>query len=124
MYRKILLAAVIAASFGAAPLVASAQPVGVIVDRAPPPPREEPMPHARRGHEWAPGHWAWRHGEYVWVRGHWMGERRGMRWVPERWVERDGRWELQAGHWARRGDRDGDGIPNRFDRRPNNPNRG
>jgi hypothetical protein len=124
MYKKILLAGVTAALFGAAPLVASAQAVGIIVDRPPPPPRAEQMPRARAGHEWAPGHWVWRHGEYVWVRGHWMGARRGMRWVPEQWVERDGRWQLRPGHWARPGDRDRDGIPNRLDAHPNNPNRG
>ena len=28
-------------------------------------------------------------------------------------------WEYSAGRW----DRDGDGVPNRADRRPNNPNR-
>ena len=34
--------------------------------------------------------------------------RRGMVWSP--------------GHWNR-GDRDGDGVPNRYDRRPGNPHR-
>lgn len=68
--------------------------------------------------------------------------------MPDRWVEHDGRWKLQPGHWARgqrerdlahrddlrrmgnqgeltpRGrDVDGDGVPNRYDSRPNNPNR-
>ncbi len=51
-----------------------------------------------------------------------MGERRGHRWVPERWVEADGRWVMRPGHWERgMRDRDGDGVPNRFDRHPNRP---
>jgi hypothetical protein len=123
MLRKILLASLIAASFAGVPLASSAQ---VIIRQAPPPPREEPIPPPRRGQEWAPGHWAWRNGQHVWVRGHWMRERRGQHWVPDRWMERDGRWMYRPGHWARGGhdrDRDRDGVPNRFDRAPDNPYR-
>ena len=36
-----------------------------------------------------------------------------------KWRERGGRWEYDRGRW----DRDGDGVPNRYDRRPNNPYR-
>ena len=37
-------------------------------------------------------------------------------------LEREGGgWARERGGWAR--DRDGDGVPNRFDSRPNNPNR-
>jgi hypothetical protein len=130
MLKKILIATMIAGSFTAVPLVTSAQTRTIIIREAPPPPREEAAPNARRGYEWAPGHWAWRNGQHVWVRGHYIRERRGMHWVPDQWVERNGRWQLVAGHWERghRGpgagrDRDGDGVPNRLDARPNNPNR-
>ncbi len=136
MFKKILVAGMIAAAFGSAPIIASAQPRAIVITQAPPPPREERMPNMRRGHEWAPGHWAWRDGRHVWVGGHWLRERRGSHWVADRWVERNGRWEMMAGHWergarhdARRmghrrmNDRDGDGVPNRYDRRPNDPNR-
>jgi hypothetical protein len=34
-------------------------------------------------------------------------------------MERDGRWVLERRRW----DRDGDGVPNRLDARPDNPNR-
>jgi hypothetical protein len=149
MLKHILIASIAAAAFGAIPVASSAQQRAIIVAQAPPPPRAERMPAPRRGMEWAPGHWAWRHGQYVWVDGHWMRERQGMHWVPEQWAQRrNGRWELMAGHWERgaRGtramggpgmgdrdrdgianrydrDRDNDGVPNRYDARPNNPYR-
>jgi YXWGXW repeat-containing protein len=126
MFKKILLASLIAASFASVPLASSAQQRAIIIREAPPPPREEVIPAPRRGHEWAPGHWAWRDGRHVWVRGHWVRERRGQHWVPDTWVQRNGRWVYQAGHWERGGrnrDRDRDGVPNRFDPAPNNPNR-
>jgi len=126
MFKKILIASLVATSFASVPMISSAQRSTVVITQPPPPPREERIPEARRGFEWAPGFWAWRGGRHVWVAGHWVRERRGSHWVPERWVERNGHWEMIAGHWergARMHDRDGDGVPNRFDRAPNNPNR-
>ena len=122
MLRKILVASLIAASFASVPLASFARPLFVTV--APPEPRVEVVPGPRRGHAWAPGHWEWRHRHHVWVRGHWLRARRGYAYEPHRWVERDGRWGMEQGRWVPRpGDRDGDGVPNRFDRAPNNPNR-
>jgi hypothetical protein len=124
MFRKILLAGLVAASFTSVPLASFAQQRTIVITQPPPPPREEPRPAMRRGQEWAPGHWAWRNGQHVWVRGHWVRERRGQHWVADRWVERDGRWTMRPGHWAKGArDRDGDGVPNRQDARPNNSNR-
>jgi hypothetical protein len=130
MFKKILIASLVATSFASVPMIASAQQRTIIITQPPPPPREERMPEARRGYEWAPGHWQWRNGQHVWVSGHYLRERRGSHWVADRWVERNGRWVLMAGHWERgaRGpggmrDSDGDGVPNRLDARPNNPNR-
>jgi hypothetical protein len=145
MFKKVLIASMIAASFGAAPVIASAQQRAIVITQAPPAPREEHF-QVRRGYEWAPGHWVWRNGEHRWVEGRYIRERRGMHWVADRWVERNGRWELVAGHWERgnrnamgnRGmndrdrdgvpnrydrDRDNDGVPNRLDSNPNNPRR-
>lgn len=132
MKRRLLLAALVAASFGSVATVASAQ---VIVRIAPPPLRAERMPPARRGRVWVAGHWEWRNRRYNWVEGYWIRERRGYRYNQPQWVERDGRWVQQRGNWSR-GDRDGDGVPNRTDRdrdgdgvrnsqdrMPNNPNR-
>ena len=122
MFKKLILAAIVATSFAAVPLTASARTV--FVEVAPPAMRVEVVPAPRHGSEWAPGHWEWRHERHVWVAGSWMRARRGYGYEPHRWVEDNGRWQQQPGHWVRtRNDRDGDGVPNRSDRAPNNPNR-
>ena len=71
---------------------------------------------------WSPGHWEWRHQRHVWVEGHWVKARPGYVYAQPEWRQANGRWAWQAGHWHR-GDRDGDGVPNRHDRRPGNPHR-
>lgn len=104
----------------AVPTTAQAQPViNVQIGHPPPPPRAERMPPPRRGFVWAPGHWEARRGQYVWAPGHWVKARPGYAYRAPEWRERGGRWEYNRGRW----DRDGDGVPNRHDRRPNNPNR-
>ena len=133
MKRMTLIAAALAASsfFGAA---AYAVPAVVITD-APPPPRAESVPAPRAGRVWVEGHYVYRDGQYAWVRGHWQNARRGMVWEQAHWQQRpNGEWVFVEGHWRRggdngrhygwnRGDNDGDGVANRFDQYPNNPNR-
>jgi len=127
--RKVLFAAMVASTLSAFPLVASAE--RVVIETAPPPAREEVVPAPRHGYVWAPGYWEWRHGHHVWVKGHWERERHGMYWHPSRWVQRDGKYEFEKGRWDRERfaenatprDRDGDGVPNRLDRAPDNPYR-
>lgn len=85
----------------------------------PPPPRREVVPPPRRGQVWVPGHWEWRGNRHVWMEGYWVKARPGHRYREPRWVERNGRWEFRQGGW----DRDGDGVPNRHDSRPDNPYR-
>ena len=127
--RKLLLGALATAAIGVMPLPSLA--AGVYVDIAPPAPRYEVEPAPRTGFVWVPGFWDWRGHRHVWVKGHFERERHGMYWHPNRWVQNDGRWSLEHGHWdrerfaenERRGDRDGDGVPNRLDRAPNNPYR-
>jgi hypothetical protein len=119
--RKIFVSALLAAGlFGA---VATPLPVMAAVDvyvtTAPPPPRVERVPQPRRGYEWAPGYWNWQGNHHVWTKGHWVKARHGYTYRPHEWVERDGRWQLQRGRW----DRDGDGVPDRRDTHPDNPNR-
>ncbi len=100
------------------PMAAQAQPL-VAVQVARPPPRFERVPPPRRGYVWAPGHYEWRGGRHAWVGGVWVRARPGYAYRAPEWRQEGGRWQYSAGRW----DRDGDGVPNRYDRRPNNPNR-
>jgi hypothetical protein len=105
---------------------AQARP-NVYIQIAPPLPYVEVVPSYRHGYVWVPGYWDWRAdrydhrygGRHVWVGGTWVRERRGHVYVPHQWVQRDGYWVQSHGRW----DRDGDGVPNRYDRHPNNPYR-
>ena len=119
MIRKVIVAAMLAASLGSIATPASADTIGRV---APPELRNEMVPPARAGRLWVPGHWEWRSNRHVWIAGTSIRERRGYVYSQPNWVERDGRWHHTRGNW-RRGDRDGDGVPNRLDRAPNNPNR-
>ena len=89
------------------------------------------MPPARAGYVWQPGFWEWRGDRHYWRKGYWVRERPGYYWHPSRWERMDGRWVLRQGGWYReryayydgnrgrggpRGDRDRDGVPNRYDR--------
>lgn len=97
---------------------AGAQPAYVVPP--PPPPRYERAPAARRGMVWSQGHWEWRGRRHVWVPGQWVRVRHGHHYVQPRWhQQRNGHWTYAGGRW----DRDGDGVPNRYDRRPHNPHR-
>lgn len=90
----------------------------------PPPPRVEVVPAARRGYLWTPGYWGWRGNRHYWVNGNYVRERRGYVYSHPAWVQDGEHWRFNRGAWARGGgDRDRDGVPNRFDRHPDNPNR-
>lgn len=132
MIKKIVLAALVSAALGSIAVPASA---AIYVQVAPPEPRTEYVPAPRRGYVWVGGHWGWRNQRHQWIKGSWIRERRGYQYTQPAWVEDNGRWRMQRGAWAR-GDRDGDGIPNRVDRdrdgdgvrnsadrRPNDPRR-
>ncbi len=121
--RKLLIAGLCVASLGAValPMAANAQ-VSVYFNSAPPPPRYEAVPAARRGYVWVPGYWNARGDRHVWHRGHWERSRAGYSYIQPNWVQRDDRWQFNRGRWNR-GDRDGDGVRNNRDRAPNNPNR-
>ncbi len=121
MLRTVLVAAMLAASLGGVATPAAAYTV-IYVREAPPPLRVETIPDARRGYAWVPGYWNWRGERHVWVKGAWMRDRSGYRYDAPRWHEHDGRWVQERGRWSRN-DRDGDGVPNRLDRQPDNPRR-
>jgi hypothetical protein len=113
MIARIASAAVlVVASVTASMPALSATYVDVRV--APPAPRYEAMPAQRPGYVWTPGYWDWRGNRHVWVSGSWVRERPGYVYTRPTWVNDNGRWHLYRGAWAR-GDRDGDGIPNRYD---------
>jgi hypothetical protein len=116
MQTKILATVLALAALGAAG-AATAQPYppGVIVQVAPPPHHLAP-PRARSGHAWVPGHWEWRHGRQVWAGGHWVRMRPGP-------PPRDPRWDRHGGPHRGGWDRDRDGVPDRYDRRPSDPYR-
>ena len=123
MYAKRLTSIAVlaaAAAFGAPALAAPF----AVVTVAPPAPRYEVVPGPRAGYLWTPGYWDWRRGRHVWVGGNWVRERRGYVYAHPAWVEDGGRWRFNRGGWNRGGgDRDHDGVPNRYDRRPDNPHR-
>lgn len=132
MIRKIVLAAMVSAALGSITVPAAA---AVYVQIAPPQPRAEFVPAPRRGYVWVGGHWSWKNHRHQWINGSWLRDRRGYQYNQPAWVERNGRWQMERGTWIR-GDRDGDGIPNRMDRdrdgdgvrnsadrRPNDPRR-
>ena len=115
--RKVIAAALLAAGIigpAAFPTPALAE-VNVQLNFAPPPPRYEAVPPPRPGYVWSQGYWHWDGRRHVWRTGHWVAERPGYVYHAPRWVERDGRWHYAESRW----DRDGDGIPNRYDRTPN-----
>jgi hypothetical protein len=127
--RKTIIAALLASSVAVFALPASAE---IYVNIAPPAPRYEVVPAPRAGYIWVPGYWDWRGSRHVWMKGHWEHERHGLYWHPNRWVERDGHYVLERGRWDKQryagsyGDRDRDGVPNRYDRDRDNdgvPNR-
>lgn len=127
--KRILIALAAAIISTAAFSPAQAQPHSppgshfVVVKKAPPAPRREAVPPARRGYEWAPGYWNWTGKKYTWVKGRYEKARPGYSYSRPEWRREGNGWALNRGGWqaARRGDRDGDGVPNRFDSHPNNP---
>lgn len=120
--RNLLLATLVAATLGSVSGPAAARTdVDVQLNFGPPAVRYEAVPGPRRGYHWQPGYWGYRGGKHAWAKGYWVRERPGYYWHPHRWVEADGRWVLRRGAYSR--DRDYDGVPDRFDRRPGDPTR-
>ena len=119
---KITAAALLAAASAGFSADALAVPVGVDIRIGPPPPRVEVVPAPRRGYVWVPGYWGWRGNRHYWVGGTWVRERPGYVYAHPGGVQEGDHWRFNRGAWNR-GDRDRDGVPNRFDRHPDNPNR-
>jgi hypothetical protein len=119
--RKLILGSLVAATLGSTSLPAAARTnVEFFVNIAPPPVRYEYAPAPRVGFVWVPGSWDWRYNRHYWVGGHWIRERPGYYYAPARWVHERGRYSYYRPAW-RSWDRDGDGVPDRYDRAPRNP---
>ena len=119
--KKVLISALFSAgAIGAVatPLTSVAQ-VGVYLNIPPPAVRYEVVPAPRSGYVWSNGYWQYDGSQHVWTSGDWQAERPGYVYSQPRWVENNGRWGYQSSRW----DRDGDGVPNRSDRAPDNPRR-
>ena len=116
--KKLILGSLVAATLAASAMPAAAR-TDIVVNVAPPPLRYEVVPAPRVGYVWVPGYWDWRRHRHLWVAGHWTRHRHGYVYAPAAWVERDNRWYYRGPRW----DRDGDGVPNRYDRAPDNPYR-
>ncbi|CDG82727.1 YXWGXW repeat-containing protein [Janthinobacterium agaricidamnosum] len=134
-------AAIVLGSAALMPTQAMAQAgLSIVINTAPPPPRYEVMPAPRRGYEWAPGYWNWNGHRHVWMAGHWERLHPGQHYARPEWQQTHGGWRFNRGGWQAdprpgpppgmgrgnhgpRGDRDHDGVPNRYDDHPNNPNR-
>ncbi len=105
------------------PVQAIAEPaIAIVVSNSPPEARYERVPAARRGYEWSPGYWNWNGKKHHWAKGHWERAREGHYYQRPEWKQTDNGWHLNRGGWQK-GDRDGDGVPNRLDKKPDNPNR-
>ncbi len=135
--------------YGTAPFVPTSQPTAhapspmytgvrvpqrghesVSFNHAPPQPRHEYTPAARRGFIWVPGFWDVQGHHYVWVEGYFERERRGYAFQHQRWEHRGDGWFLNRARFDRAGarfpnqfDRDGDRVPDHHDREPLNPRR-
>ena len=121
--RRLIVGSLFATLLGAAAFAAAARTsVDFYLNFGPPPVRYEVVPAPRAGFIWIPGYWDWRANRHYWVAGHWLRHRPGYHYETARWVEHGGRWAYYRGGW-RGGDRDRDGIPNRYDRAPDNPHR-
>src|SRR5213079_829692 len=82
------------------PLPAIAQTgFNLVINSAPPAPRIETVPAARRGYVWAPGYWNWEGNRHVWLSGHWEPSRDGYRYETSEWVRDGGGYRLRAGGW-------------------------
>jgi hypothetical protein len=118
--KRLTLAALIAIGAAAAPLPSMAYDnVSLYISTAPPAPLYERVPAPRHGHVWAPGHWEWSGQRHTWAPGYWVVERPGYAYRAPAWYQGNGGWYMQPAAWTPYGpDRDRDGVPDRYERRP------
>src|SRR5262245_3995988 len=121
MLKRLAITSLAAAAFFStatvvtAPFTPADAQVSITFGSPPPPPRYEVVPAPRAGYIWAPGHYELFRDQYVWRPGQWLTARPGYRYVAPTWAQVGNRWHYTPSRW----DRDGDGIPNRYDRYDN-----
>jgi hypothetical protein len=76
------------------------RPAVVVVDDAPPEPRDE-NPGTRSGYVWIRGYWEKSGGQWEWRSGHWERSRANYVWVEGRWEHRGRQWHWIDGRWQR-----------------------
>jgi hypothetical protein len=92
MFRKGLIACLLAVS---------AVSARVVVRLAPPRPLVEAVvPAPGVGYVWTPGYYGWGGQAYVWSPGAWVvAPWPGAHWEPPHWIRRRGGWVFVEGHW-------------------------
>ena len=141
LFTALAVAAVSTSALIAPALVTpAAAQLNISIGTPPPAPIYEVTPAPRHGYVWAPGYYRYEGNRYHWTPGRFVAERPGYRWMPDRWERGSNGWYHVSGRWDRNGngipdryehraergawgDRDHDGVPNAYDRAPNNPYR-
>ena len=100
LYAAAMLAISTAAFLPAQAMAQNQVGVRIVVNDAPPPPRYESVPQARRGYVWAPGYWNWDGRRHVWNNGEWLRERSGNQYRRAEWIQENNRWRLNRGGWV------------------------
>ena len=100
--------------------------LNISIGAPPPAPVYEVTPAPRAGYVWAPGYYRYEGNHYLWTKGRWMAERPGYHWTNDRWEHGPHGYYHVPGRWDRAQayrDHDHDGVPNAYDRHPDNPYR-
>jgi hypothetical protein len=72
------------------------------VKRRPPSARVERVPDVPpfKHTVWVEGYWKYRHGDWLWVPGHWESPPSpGALWAPGHWEKTRRGWKRVPGHW-------------------------
>jgi hypothetical protein len=92
MFRKGLIACLLAVSAASARFVVRVAPPVPVVETV--------VPAPGPGYVWTPGYYIWDGRAYVWAPGAWVvAPWPGARWEPPHWVHRRGGWIFVEGHW-------------------------
>ena len=116
MLKRMAITSLAAAAFFSTAMVVTAPftpanaQVSITFGSPPPPARYEVVPAPRTGYVWAPGHYELINDQYVWRPGQWLTERPGYRYVAPAWSQVGNQWRYVPSRW----DRNGDGIPDRY----------